>query len=320
MIWRMQMTDKTYASRRGFLSAARNFAVAATFASAGVLAGGIASAQAQQAPAKLVITAIPDDGDADRMRESFGALARLLGKAAGIPVEYMHVENYAASVTALATGRAHVAWLGAVTTAQARMQMGDKLTILGCRDIDKGFVSYFIANPALGLAPVADLGELAKAAQGKGWSFTFGSKSSTSGHMMPRKYFMDQSGSLPEKVFRSVAYSGSHDVVMQMVADGTHQLGALNYASWDKAPDALKARAPIIYKTPPYTNYALTARADLPPELLAKLRKALLAIDGSTPEGAQVLKYLKAGKFIAADISEWQGYVDLLQSGIDIGG
>ena len=302
------------ASRRGFLLSALALAVA------GGLGLNAGDAFAQQGPAKLIITAIPDDGDADRMRENFGALARHLGQAVGIPVEYMHVENYAASVTALATGRAHVAWLGAVTTAQARMQMGDALAVLGCRDIDKGFVSYFIANPATGLGTVSDLGELAKAAAGKGWSFSFGSKSSTSGHMMPRKYFMDQAGTPPEKVFRSVAYSGSHDVVMQMVADGTHHVGALNYASWDKADDALKARAPIVYKTPPYTNYALAARADLGPELLAKLRAALLAVDGSTPEGAQVLKYLKAGKFIEADIGEWQGYVDLLESGIDIGG
>ncbi len=308
------MQHRGTAARRGFLLSAAALAVATT------LGLGANPALAQQAPAKLIITAIPDDGDADRMRENFGALARHLGKAVGIPVEYMHVENYAASVTALATGRAHIAWLGAVTTAQARMQMGTRLTLLGCRDIDKGFVSYFIANPSTGLGPVANLGELAKAAQGKGWSFTFGSKSSTSGHMMPRKYFMDQSATTPEKVFRSVAYSGSHDVVMQMVADGTHQVGALNYASWDKAADDLKARAPIVYKTPPYTNYALTARADLGPELLAKLRAALLSIDGSTPEGAAVLKYLKAGKFIEADIAEWQGYVDLLESGIDIGG
>lgn len=302
------------ASRRDFLLSTAALAVA------GSLGLGTRDAFAQQRPAKLIVTAIPDDGDADRMRENFGALARLLGQAVAMPVEYLHVENYAASVTALATGRAHIAWLGAVTTAQARMQMGDGLTVLGCRDIDKRFVSYFIANPATGLGPLADLGELARAAQGKGWSFTFGSKSSTSGHVMPRKFFLDQTGTTPEKVFRTVAYSGSHDVTLRMVADGTHALGALNYAAWDKADDALKARAPIIYKTPTYIDYSLTARADLGPELLGALRRALLAIDGSTPEGVQVLKYLKAGKFVEADIGEWQGYVDLLESGIDIGG
>ncbi|MCQ9615728.1 phosphate/phosphite/phosphonate ABC transporter substrate-binding protein [Paenalcaligenes niemegkensis] len=277
-------------------------------------------ATAQNTPSKLIITAIPDDGDADRMRENFGALATYLGEAVGIPVEYMHVENYAASVTALATGRAHIAWLGAVTTAQARMQMGEAITVLGSRDIDKGFVSYFITNPSTGLDTVSDLAELAKNAEEQSWTFTFGSKSSTSGHLMPRKYFMDQSGTTPEKVFRTVAYSGSHDVVMQMVANGTHDIGALNYASWDKAPEDLQSQAPVIYKTPPYTNYALTARTDLGPELLDQLSTALLAVDTSNENGAQILQYLKAEKFVDANISEWQGYVDLLQSGIDIGG
>ncbi len=299
------------ASRRGFLLAAAALAASTAVA---------VPAAAQTPPARLIITAIPDDGDAERMRENFGALARHLGAAVGLPVEYMHVENYAASVTALATGRAHVAWLGAVTTAQAWMQMGDRLTVLGCRDIDKGFVSYFVANPATGLGPVANLGELAHAAEGRGWTFTFGSKSSTSGHMMPRKFFLDEAGVAPERVFRTVAYSGSHDVVMQMVADGTHHVGALNYASWDKADEALKARAPVIYRTPPFTNYALVARSDLGSELLGKLRAALLALDDGSEAGRQVLGYLKAGRFIEADLSEWSGYVELLESGIDIGG
>lgn len=136
---------------------------------------------------------------------------------------------------------------------------------------------------------------------------------------MPRKFFIDQTGMTPEKVFRTVAYSGSHDVVMRMVADGTHQVGALNFASWDKAPADLQEKAPIIYKTPPYIDYALTARADLGPELLGQLRTALLALDASDENGAKVLKYLKAGKFVEADISEWQSVVDLLEAGLDIG-
>jgi phosphonate transport system substrate-binding protein len=286
-----------------------------------LLAGGIGYATADtERPSRLIITAIPDDGDADRMRENFGALATHLGNAVGIPAEYMHVENYAASVTALATGRAHAAWLGAVTTAQAMMQMGEEnLVVLGTRDIDKGFVSYYVAHHGAGIEPVADLGELARAAKDEKWTFTFGSRSSTSGHLMPRKFFMEQAGVPPEEVFRTVAYSGSHDVTMQMVANGTYTLGAMNYASWDKASDELKQQAPIVYRTPEFTNYALVARADLGPDLIKDLRAALLDT-GSTPEGRQILGYLKAGKFIEADLSEWFGYRDLLQSGIGVGG
>jgi len=291
------------------------------FLAAAVILAGIEHVSADTPrPQRLIITAIPDDGDADRMRENFGALAVHLANAVNIPAEYMHVENYAASVTALATGRAHIAWLGAVTTAQAMMQMGeDNIVVLGTRDIDKGFVAYFVAHHGAGIEPVADLGELARAAQGRNWTFTFGSRSSTSGHLMPRKFFTEQTGLPPEQVFRTVAYSGSHDVVMQMVANGTYTLGAMNYASWDSASEALQLQAPVIYKSPEFTNYALVARADLGPELIAELRTALLAT-GSSPEGQQILNYLKAGEFIEADLSEWFDYRDLLESGIGVGG
>lgn len=33
-----------------------------------------------------------------------------------------------------------------------------------------------------------------------------------------------------------------------------------------------------------------------------------------------MLKYLKAGSFVEAEVGEWQHYVDLLESGLDIGG
>jgi phosphonate transport system substrate-binding protein len=93
----------------------------------------------------------------------------------------------------------------------------------------------------------------------------------------------------------------------------------MNYASWDKASEDLQRQAPVVYKTPEFTNYALVARADLGPELIAELRAALLDT-GSTPEGRQILDYLKAGKFIEADLSEWFDYRDLLESGIGVGG
>jgi phosphonate transport system substrate-binding protein len=54
---------------------------------AALLAGGIGFASADaQPPQRLIITAIPDDGDADRMRENFGALAAgTMGRAVESP-------------------------------------------------------------------------------------------------------------------------------------------------------------------------------------------------------------------------------------------
>ncbi|QOG11791.1 phosphate/phosphite/phosphonate ABC transporter substrate-binding protein [Arcobacter sp. FWKO B] len=269
------------------------------------------------APQKLIITAIPDDS-ATNMKEFFGLIASHIQKETGIPTEYVHVENYAATVTALATGKAHLAWFGAVTTAQAYMMMGDDLEVVAARDIDKEFVSYFIANSELNIPPVKDLKELALLAKDKNWNFTFGSKSSTSSHLMPRSFFAEQSGQRPEQVFRNVAYSGSHDVVVQKVANNEFHIGALGQPPYDRTSDDIKSKAPIIYTTPKFTNYCFATKKNIGADTIAKIKTALLNLHTSD-EGAKALGYLKSKGFVDAHISEWMGYVELLKSGVDIG-
>ncbi|TVR01971.1 MAG: phosphate/phosphite/phosphonate ABC transporter substrate-binding protein [Desulfovibrionales bacterium] len=283
-----------------------------------IVTGSMLSAAAAERPQKLIMTAIPDDS-AENMREFFGLIARHIENQVGIPTEYVHVANYAATVTALATGQAHLAWFGAVTTAQAYMVMGDELEVIAARDIDKEFISYFIANADAGIPAVANLKELAELAQGKNWTFTFGSKSSTSSHMMPRSFFVEETGKNPEEVFRTVAYSGSHDVVLQKVANGEFHVGALGQPPYDRASDELKRMAPIIYTTPRFTNYNFSTRKALGAELIGEIHAALLSLHES-PEGKKALNYLKSERFVDADMSEWMGYVDLIKSGVDIGG
>ena len=271
------------------------------------------------APEKIIITAIPDDADEGRMRENFGYIAKVWEEATGIECEYVHVQDYSASVTALATGNAHVAWFGAVTNAQAYQQMGDDLVVIGCRDIDKTFISYYIGNAEAGVPKVNDLKELADLAKQNEWTLTYGSKSSTSSHMMPRNFFMKQSSTTPEDAFKNVGYAGKHEIVLAKVVNGEYQVGALGQPAYDRASDEDRAKAPIIYTTPTYTNYCFSARADLGDDLIKKLKESLFKAH-ETEEGKKALGYLKADKFIDADMEEWMGYVDLLESGIDIGG
>ncbi|MCB9894825.1 MAG: putative selenate ABC transporter substrate-binding protein [Planctomycetes bacterium] len=268
------------------------------------------------APEKLIITAIPDD-NADKLKENYGKVAKYLEGKIGIPVEYMHVENYAAAVTALANGKAHMSWMGGVTTVQADQQTKGQAEVVCCRDIDKKFHTYFIANIDSGIGEVKNLKDLAEKAKGK--SFTFGSKGSTSGHLMPRHFFTTQSGSKPEDVFSNVAYSGSHDKTLAQVADGSFTVGALNYATYDKASDDLKAKAPIIYTTPNYVDYSWVAHKDLGADLIGKICTAFLEMDKSD-EGKAILGFFKAGAFVKADLKEWDGIRAVMDAGVDIGG
>src|SRR5262245_58621267 len=155
---------------------------------------------------ELRISAIPDS-DAKKIEEKCNLVCDLLSKKLGIPVKFMPQQNYAACVTGLATDQLELVWFGGVTGCQADKKMGDKCTFVCWRDIEKKFKSYYICNKDSKIGACKDLKELAEKTEGK--TFTFGSKGSTSGHVMPRYFFQDQTGLKPEDVYKNVAYSGS---------------------------------------------------------------------------------------------------------------
>ena len=64
--------------------------------------------------AGLRFSGIPD-GDKRALKEGYAAVARYLSDVLGRSVEPMHVPDYTAAVTALASGGIDFAWLGGVT-------------------------------------------------------------------------------------------------------------------------------------------------------------------------------------------------------------
>lgn len=265
---------------------------------------------------KLVFTAIADDNAKD-LKENYDKVAKYLSAKTGKQVEFIFVNNYSAAVTSLANGHADFAWLGGVTTVQAIKACKGEAEVLCCRDTDKEFKTYFIANKDSGIGKVKDLKELAEI--GKDKKFTFGDKSSTSGHVMPRNFFgLQNGGATPESVFGELGYSGSHDLTLQQVANGTYDIGAMNFNTWNKASDELKANAPVIYTTPDYVDYSWVIRQDVGAETIGKLRAVFLEM-GESDEGRELLKFFSAGKFIKADISEWDGIKAIMESGVNIG-
>jgi phosphonate transport system substrate-binding protein len=135
-----------------------------------------------QGGATFVFTAIPDQ-DETRLVERFTRVADYLQAKLGVPVKYLPVKSYPAAVTAFTNGQVQLAWFGGFTGVQARRQVPDSEAIAqGAEDV--AFKSFFIANTKTGLTPSK---EFPKAIAGK--SFTFGSRASTSGRLMP-EYFV----------------------------------------------------------------------------------------------------------------------------------
>ena len=244
------------------------------------------------------ITAIPDESPTELARKA-EPLMKYLESKLGMPVVFTPVTDYAASVEALINKKVDLAWFGGFTFVQAHVRSGGKVVPVAQREEDERFRSVFITgDPAI--QTLADL---------KGKDVSFGSQSSTSGHLMPRSFLL-QAGVDPDKDFRRVAYSGAHDATIAAVASGKVQAGALNISVWekfvaDKKVDTAKVRA--FYTTPPYYDYNWTVHADMPAALREKLTQALLSLSRDSTEGKQILDLQRATRFVPTRAENYKG-------------
>jgi len=207
----------------------------------------------------LTFTAIPDQNTTE-LEQRFDRVAAYLSEELGIEVDYVPVTDYTASVEAFTNGDVQLAWFGGLTGVRARRAVeGSRAIAQGT--IDPEYVSYFIANPASGLTPGGKGPFPTEAFRGK--SFTFGSDSSTSGRLMPEYFIRENTGQSPAEFFgQDNRYSGSHDKTWEAVQNGSVELGALSYTTYDKRLAEGKIdpeQCFIAWITPGYPDYSWNA-------------------------------------------------------------
>ena len=238
-----------------------------------VMGPGAASAET------FTFTAIPDE-DESRLRARFDKVADYLEGKLGVEVEYVPVKSYAAAVTAFVNDQVQLAWFGGLSGVQARARAPGAQAIAQGYE-DQFFVSYFIANATTGLKPGDAFPD---GIAGK--TFTFGSKGSTSGRLMPEFYIREHFGKAPEEVFDRVGFSGDHSKTLALVQSGAYEVGALNFKVWENEVEAGNVdpeKVTIIWKTPTYPDYQWTIRGDVDERFGAGFtEKARAALVGMT--------------------------------------
>lgn len=206
-------------------------------------------------------------------------------------------------MTAFARGDIQLAWFGGLTGVQAQEAVeGARAVAQRPRDAD--FHSRFIVRADLDVETLADL---------RGKTFTFGSESSTSGHLMPR-YFLVEAGIDPESDFQGLPnYSGSHDKTIALVEAGAFDAGALNEAVWeqrvaDDEVDTSKVRD--FFTTPSYYDYHWGIRPDVDETLgdgaTDRIVAAILALDAEDPEQMAILDLFSTDSFIATENENYE--------------
>jgi phosphonate transport system substrate-binding protein len=253
-----------------------------------------------ETPTELRVSAIPDENPQELLR-IYEPFAAYLTKELGIPVKFVPVVDYAATVEGLGAKKLDLVWYGGFTSVQAVRRTGGTATRLVMRKEDAEFKSVFITRPDTGITKLADL---------KGKTFAFGSVSSTSGHLMPR-YFLLQNKIDPDRDFaQKPAFSGAHDATALWVEGGRVDAGALNFLVWDKLVQEKKVdtnKVKVFWTTPPYVDYVWTARGELDQGLRERIASAFLKLKYENPEDRKLLDLHRTKGYIRARDADWKG-------------
>lgn len=253
-------------------------------ASAMLLSSGLSHAQQV-----LRVSAIPDEAPTELQRK-FKPLGDYLEKKLGMKVEFTPVTDYAASVEGLINNKLDMVWFGGFTFIQAKVRSNNQVVPLVQRAEDEKFKSVFITT-SRDITKLEDL---------KGKTFTFGSESSTSGHLMPRSYLLAAKIN-PDTDMKRIAFSGAHDATVAAVSGGKVDAGALNISVWEKLVASGKVDTKVVhvfYTTPGYFDYNWSVRADMNPVVRKKLTDAFLSLDAKNPADKEILDLQRASKFI----------------------
>ncbi len=249
----------------------------------------------------FTFTAIPDQ-DETKLYERFSKIAKYLEKELGVDVKFVPVKSYASSISAFRNNQVQLAWFGGFSGVRARLLVEGSYAIAQGLN-DPNFHSYIIANTHTGLE------KSEKFPQGiKGKTFTFGSKGSTSGRLMPEYFITKNMQKTPDELFKTVGFSGNHSKTIALVQSGAYEVGAVNYKVWDrelKAGNIDTSKVKVIWKTPPYPDYQFTIRGDVDEQFgegfSKRVQDALLRLDDR-----DILDAFPREKFIKAENAEFE--------------
>ena len=254
---------------------------------------GCASKRQSVDPDVLRVGVLPDDAP-EAIQRRHAPLVAYLSGALNRHFDLIIPHSYEEFQRDTRAGRYDLVYFGGYTFVQQR----ERFVPLVMRDIDTRFVSYFLVRPDDPAQTIMDL---------RGRKLSFGSRLSTSGHLMPR-YFLKEMGIRPEEFFAEVQYSGSHDRTAAAVLNKEADVGVANSQLIDNMlqtgrlrPNSLR----ILWRTPPYPDYVWAVSKDLDKNLRDQILQTFLDLSQADVGQREILAHQGASFFLPADAEDF---------------
>ena len=221
--------------------------------------------------------------------------AAYLGRKVGRPVEFEQRRSYREDIGLLETGEHDFSWICSYPFSELRQS---KLVGLLAVPVFHGYPlyrAYIIAHKDSSVRQIAEL---------RGRIFAYSDPDSNSGYILPRQMLRDI-GQNPDIFFRKTFFTYSHTETIEAVSERVADAASVDSYVWEYLnrhnPD-LTAQTRIIQKSQPFGFPPLVYRIGIDPDLLRRMRDALLTMD-QDPEGRALLSELMLDRFTTAPAS-----------------
>jgi phosphonate transport system substrate-binding protein len=255
---------------------------------AAALSLGLVPDPARAADPEKLVFVFQKQKDPAQIKEHADQVAAFLSAELKMPVQAYVPTDYVATVQALASGKADVAYVSAIPFLLARRDAGATLLLAEQRADADGklrtdYDSVFVVRQD---SPIQSLSDVK--AKARDLRLVFTSSTSTSGFVMAT-YRLVQEGILKPRqeageVFKSVNFGGSYTQALEQVLDGRGDLCAVSFYTLE-GPSAdvyltkeKRQQLRIIARTPAVPTHLICARGGLSDGLRQRVKAALLKL------------------------------------------
>jgi phosphonate transport system substrate-binding protein len=213
-----------------------------------------------------------------------------VGEEIGQPVQMVHRRTYEEMDVLLEKGEVKVAFICSGPYVKNRKQFGIELLVAPTVDGNPVYRSYIIVHND---SPMQAFPEL------KGKAFAFTDPGSNTGKLYPT-YLLKGMGYTPERFFKKLLYSYSHNKSVEMVAKKIVDGAAMDSIVYDhmlKISSPYAGQTKIIKRSPPFGIPPVVVTQDIDPALRKKIKDVFLAMH-ETAKGKAILDNMMIERFI----------------------
>jgi len=261
----------------------------------------------QVVPGRLFFAYTPVE-DPAVYKEAWSDFLTHLEKETGKSVVFFPVQNNAAQIEAMRSGRLHIAGFNTGSNPLAVNCAGfNPFTIMASKDGNFGYEMEIITYPGSGIEKVEDI---------KGKQLAFTSPTSNSGFKAPSAILKGDFDMLPERDFEPV-YSGKHDNSILGVANKDYMAASIANSVKSRMISRgviTEDQVKVVYKSQTFPTTGFGTAHNLKPELKEKIRNAFFNFEWEGTSLQKEFEKSNEGQFLEMTYKEFWDVIRKIDS------